>query len=301
MNSLSALVKSQSEACLEILKRASAVAAYLPADPGIFDALFVKAFYARSLGLLSSVAPSGVIGMEWTSLLCSSLVDDGTYARGLLYQALRVAAESELVTERDAPRFASMLGATVPTNEICVVAYLDYVGATGVPIWSSFHELWRAMLVDATNRGFSGYYWRSSDTFYFVRSLGEQPTQTQKTEACEAMLELLLHVQKHRCFDEKDWMWQIGVAVEKGALIGDIFLPDTGGPQAATGMKEGADKIRGGGVMLVTESFKNALSGKRRRRDELFPRAPLVGKGKKVVGKKEVKWFYYNGSPISAK
>jgi hypothetical protein len=290
MNRLSKLVKSQRKACLEILKRASAVAAYLPANPEIFDALFVKAFYARSLGLLSPVAPSGVIGIEWTSLLCSSMVDDGNYARGLLYQALRVAAESGLVIESDAPHFASMLGATVPTKEICVVAYLDYVSATGVPIWSSFHELWRAMLVDATNRGFSGYYWRSSDSFYFVRSLGWKPNEAQKTEACEAMLELLLHVQKHRCFDNKEWMWQMGVAVEKGSLIGDIFLPNKGGPQAVIGMKEGVDKIRGGGVMLVTESFKNALSGQGKT---MFDSAPLVGKGKKVVGKKEVEWFYY--------
>lgn len=281
--------KGQENYCRRLVDRAVSVAPYLNSERNSFwDALFLAKFYEESLHTLLPIIETAGASLPWTARLCSSVIDDAVPGRGLLAQTLFFAIEAGLVANSsDALRFHQRLYRALKRPKKCLVAYLDYVGAGKEFDWRKFQAVWHSMHAEAVSLGMVGYYWRSSDSFYFARSVtGMEQADLQAT--CTAFLDFLLNIQTHHCLNDQRWMWQIGVALEKGALIGDIFLPNKGGPQAAIGMKEGVDKIRGGGVMLVTESFKNALPGKR---STVFCRAPLVGKKEK---KKEVKWFYYD-------
>ncbi|HXU40340.1 MAG TPA: hypothetical protein VN937_28540 [Blastocatellia bacterium] len=173
--------------------------------------------------------------------------------------ALRIAVEAGLVaSNNDARRLLELLNHTVQPRW-CVVAYLDYVGASPNFRWQKFLALWRVLAKEANDWGFTGYYWRSSDSFYFFRSLADGEGADEKEPVCESFLKFLLYIQAKRCIPGDRWMWEIGVSLEKGTLVGDIFLPN-GAPKAAKAMDVASDKLRGGGAIVATKKFRNSLS-----------------------------------------
>ena len=277
--------KDQQDYCQRLVYRVVSVAPYLNSECNSFwDALFLAKFYGESLHTLLPIIETARASLPWTTRLCSSVIDDAVPGRGLLAQTLFLAIEAGLVADpSDALRFQQYLYGSLEKPETCLVAYLDYVGAGEKFDWREFHAVWNSLHAEAVSLGMVGYYRRSSDSFYFARSVtGMEQADLQAT--CAKFLDFLLNIQTHHCLGVEPWMWQMGVAMEKGALIGDIFLPATGGPQAVTGMKEGVDKIRGGGVMLANVAFYKALSSQRQKS---FKESQI---GKKT----SIQWYFYN-------
>lgn len=253
--------KGQQAYCQRLVSRVVRTAPYLNSERNSFwDALFLAKFYEESLITLLPMIETTRVTLPWTTRLCSSVIDDAVPGRGLLVQTLFLAIEAGLVANlSDALGFHRCLYEALKNEpKDCLVAYLDYVGAGKEFDWREFHALWNLMNDKAVSLGMVGYYWRSSDSFYFARSVTGMKTEDQQ-ETCGAFLDFLLNIQTHYCLNGQEWMWSIGVGLEKGSLVGDIFLPAKGGPVASAAMKEAKDKVRGGGLILVDQSFWTAL------------------------------------------
>lgn len=255
--------KGQENYCRRLVDRVVSVAPYLNSERNSFwDALFLAKFYEESLHTLLPIIETAGASLPWTTRLCSSVIDDAVPGRGMLAKTLFLAIEAGLVANSsDASEFRRLLCGALDSPKYCLVAYLDYVGAGKEFDWRKFHALWNLMNDKAVSLGMVGYYWRSSDTFYFARSVTEEMNTEGCRATCAAFLDFLLNIQTHHCLPDQDqkWMWSIGVGLEKGSLVGDIFLPAKGGPVAGAAMKEAFDKVRGGGLILADQSFWAAL------------------------------------------
>lgn len=261
-NSLIKAAQDQSRYCNNIVDRVLKTGLYMDSEYNSFwDLLFLTKHYEESLEGLLQIISNTRGSLPWMARLCASVVDDAAPGRGLLAQSLFLAVEAGLiVNEQEASSLLDLLYGALSTTNECLVAYLDYVNASDGFDWREFQSLWISMHADAAALGMAGYYWRSSDSFYFARTISNDKSNDEKKVICTAFLDFLLHIQAHRCIGKQEWFWSIGIALGEASLVGDILIPGEAGLAAADAMKLAIDKLRGGGAILANDSFINMLS-----------------------------------------
>lgn len=219
-------------------------------DIVVITSAFEEALKRASAGLSQRLA--------WSTALCSALIDEAVYSRGLLMHAARLANDIGLL--HGVPQLDYLISCLLrggKNTECIIVAYLDYVGTTdaGASVWSTFSRIGRDIAVMATDAGFASYYWRSSDAFYVFRITRDAEVAT----CCARLVDLLVRIQDGIFISDKPWMWQMGVSKGDNGGLGDIFLPGDAAVAAVRLMEGAKDKLRGGGAICVTAGFRNAL------------------------------------------
>ena len=144
-----------------------------PQAPQFWDALVIADAFDRAFNV-------GIAGLDadlpWSCSFCAALVDEAVYSRGLLLQTLDVAIGFGLVaSNEDGLNLKQLLFAGYCRQQI-VVAYLDYVGGGGIgDTWGYFARVGAMIAGQSGRRGFSSFYWRSSDSFYIFCNCEHMP------------------------------------------------------------------------------------------------------------------------------